>query len=922
MALCRRGLQDSFKLSGTRWLRGATLIGLWLCLCQPLFAASVITVDADFDSVDLAANVDLLADPSGEIAIADIVQEPLVNSFKPARPDEFQHTQISSAYWLRFGISNASHDARTLALNFRMQQPGKISIFSGATLRELPQLTAPKFQLIIPAQSQQLFYLRVGPGGLQMAQIELSSIDHMLTALRDASWIGGLRQGGLAMLALFAVIVALLRRETIYVWLALHSTMFQLFLMYFNTDISPGFFEFARSWSFLHPTSQMILLAGLSSVRLAQRLPIVERPATVRSYARYWLWALLAMNLIAMPVLIALPRVTAASLVLLISLLTVISTIAIALNNFLATHRRQLLGYALVRSIMVLLLLSTILAWRAGGDAKALLLSLMPITILAETLGMLCLLLTRSFHSDRARARDEREITGLAAEGRARTEVLAEVGHRIRTPVSGVIGMLDMLQDTPLSAAQLDHLTTIRRAGNELLNLVNEMSDISQLQSASGALPQTAFDPQALVTECVDGFRSLARAHHLELISDPAPALPAYVSGDPTRVRQIVLQLLHQAISQREHGEIVIRIQPLPRPNWLQFGIQTHAGGARSVPSEIDQRINPPGSANMRLAIARQLIELLGGRLTLREFNDGQQQMLFDLPLPEVSRSRQNSEHDSVLLGKQLLVIDDSATFCEVLRRQAGHWGMVVHIATSASEGLARLRNQVTLAQPIDAVLADADMPELQQSDWIERVRAEIPAMPLLILLSSHPELDDPTMLQLGVRHILLKPINHNSLKITLAEEFKHRAQPVRANSRTREQPIRCLFAEDNVINAKVLASMLTKLGVEFSGVENGQEAVEACQRDVFDIVLMDCDMPVMDGWEASRRIRESYENRGLTPMPIIALTANTVEELGERARQPVMDAHLVKPVNLQDLRNLLERWTGKIIPVAPVTAA
>lgn len=897
-----------------RWLKGALPFGLWLCFSHSLLAAPLITIDKHFDSVDLAANVDLLADPDNKLDIGDVVQDPLTNSFKPARADEFQHTQIKSAYWLRFGVSNPTPEPRTLALNFRMQQPGKIHIFAASDLHEITPLATPKFQLIIPAQSQQLFYLHVGPGGLQLAQIELSSVDHMLTTLRDQSWIGGLRQGGLAMLALFGVIMALLRREVIFLWLATHSAMFQLFLMYFNTDISPGFFEFARLWDFLHPASQMILLAGLSSVRLAQLLPIVERPASERSYARYWLWALLAANLFAMPALVALPRVTAATLVLLISMITVISTIVIALSNFLASQKRLLLGYALVRTIMLLLVLSTILAWRAGGDAKAMLLNLLPLTILAETLGMMCLLLTRSFSADRESARAEREITALAAEGRTRTEVLVEVGHRIRTPVSGVLGMLDMLQDTPLSAAQLDHLTTIRRAGNELLNLVNEMSDISQLQSGSSALPLTAFDPQALVTECVDGFRSLARAHHLELISDPAPALPAYVSGDPTRVRQIVLQLLHLAIGQREHGEIVIRIQPLPRPQWLQFCIETHAGTARSQLSEIDQRINPPGSAHMRLAIARQLIELLDGRMTLREFNDGQQQILFDLPLPEVSRSHQNPEHDSVLLGKQLLVIDDSATFCEVLRRQAGHWGMVVHIATSASEGLARLRNQITLAQPIDAVLADADMPELQQHDWIERMRTEIPNPPLLVLLSSHPELDDPELFNLGVRHVLVKPINHNSLKITLAEEFKHRSTPLRSPSRQREQPIRCLFAEDNLISTKVLAGMLTKLGVSFTAVENGLDAVEACQREMFDIVLMDCDMPVMDGWEASRRIRESFENRGLTPMPIIALTANTVEELGERARQPVMDAHLVKPINLQELRNLLERWTGKII--------
>jgi two-component system, sensor histidine kinase RetS len=259
-------------------------------------------------------------------------------------------------------------------------------------------------------------------------------------------------------------------------------------------------------------------------------------------------------------------------------------------------------------------------------------------------------------------------------------------------------------------------------------------------------------------------------------------------------------------------------------------------------------------------------------------------------------------------------VLDDSPTFCEVLRRQAGHWGMAVHTATNASEGLARLRNQMTLGQPIDALLLDADMPELADGEWLQRLRTEINQLPVVILLASRPELAGSERLrQLGVRRVLLKPINHTSLKITLAEELGADPAAVR-EPQSRQTPIRCLVAEDNVINTKVLTGMLHKLGVDCTAVSNGQEAVEACQRQDYDIVLMDCDMPIMDGWEATRRIREIHTNRNRPPTPIIALTANTVAELGERARQPLMDAHLVKPIHLLELQALLERWTGKII--------
>jgi CheY-like chemotaxis protein len=206
-------------------------------------------------------------------------------------------------------------------------------------------------------------------------------------------------------------------------------------------------------------------------------------------------------------------------------------------------------------------------------------------------------------------------------------------------------------------------------------------------------------------------------------------------------------------------------------------------------------------------------------------------------------------------------------------------------------------------------------MHELADGDWLERLYTEFTVAPVVILLASRPELADSARLrQLGVRRVLLKPINHTSLKITLAEELSY-VGPAPSNGRRLEQsPLRCLVAEDNVINTKVLVGMLQKLGVDCTAVGNGQEAVEACQRQDYDIVLMDCDMPIMDGWEATRRIREIHNNRGRLPTPIIALTANTIAELGERARQPLMDAHLVKPIHLLELQALLERWTGRTL--------
>ncbi|HEY3700537.1 MAG TPA: response regulator [Spongiibacteraceae bacterium] len=885
-----------------------------LLTATSVHAAPLIKIDSDFSRADLANYVDVLVDASAQLSIEQVTQLPLVNEFARANIDTFPRADQHSAYWLRFGIINPLPEARALALTYSLPNSAEVIAFGAPDLHRIPTHQTPQLQLIIPAQSRQLYYLRVGPGALPLAQFELLSVDRYLQNFRYWSWFDGVLQGGTALIIIASLFLAALRRDSIYLWLAGHCAAFQLFQIFFHPDFNPLLFEYVPRWSYLHPLPQIcLLLASVCTLRLAQCFPITT-PAT--AFLVPALKLMLTINLLALPIPFVASELNAALSIYFLSTLTALTTIAIALYGFVVSHQRSLLAYAVIRTTIILLSIGGALAWQTDSGAKTLAKNLAPVAMLIEAFGLLALLMWRSVQQRQQAARNEREIAVFEAESRSRTDVVAEVGHRVRTPVSGMLGMLDMLQDTPLSAVQLDYLNTIRRAGHELLNVVDEMSDVSRLQLHTSKLQQNIFDPQALVMECVDGFRSLAAAHHLELINDPAPALPAYVSGDLTRLRQILLQLLHQVVGQHERGEILLRVQPLPQRHWLRFEIKTHAEIAHTAPSEIDRRINPAGSANVRLAIARQLIDLLGGRLQVEDASDGNLLAWFDLPLPPVGRDEPSNAQEAILHGKQLLVVDDNATFCEVLRRQLGHWNMSVYTAGSASEGLARLRNQMTLNQPIDVLLIDADMPELQQSDWLQRVRGEILPMPLIILLASEPELGSRQQQQLNIRRVLMKPVNHTSLKITLIEEFKQRDQRTLPMTRSQSAPIRCLFAEDNLINAKVLAGMLGKLGVEFTATSNGQEAVEACRRERFDIILMDCDMPVMDGWEASRRIREIHENRGMHVIPIIALTANTVEELGERARQPAMDAHLVKPVRLQNLRELLEQWTGKIVTV------
>lgn len=887
-----------------RWLVWLPLLLSLFCL--PSFAAQLIKLTPDFTQADLTSHADLLVDSSRQLTIEQIAQETVANSFAPATPAIFRKADRRNVYWLRFGIDNPLPETHVLAINLRVSNNVAVAAFT-SSLESLPLGRAPLLTLVIPPQSKQLFYLRVGPGPLELSQFELLNLERYLANYHALSWVTGIFQGGLLFIAIAALCAKFLRNDNAYLWLAGNCITVVTFQTLYRADFNPLLFDYIPNWNLRSPMLQTCFIASnIFCIHLARNLNITRTARGLQS-----LNLLVIVNALAIPIVFLLETPINTAITICMAVLTIATTLSIAIYNFLLSHRRELLFYSLARFSLLLIAIGGSFAWRGNSDLRLLTDNMLPLAMGAEAICLLSILLWRSFEQQREQARSEREIAILEAEARSRTEVVAEVGHRVRTPISGVIGMLDMLQDTSLSSTQLDYLNTVRRASNELLNTVNEISDVSRMQSQAALLQQSMFDPHVLLTECLDGFRSAATAHNLELISDISPELPDRVCGDSTRLRQIILQLMHQVVSHYERGEIVVQMHQLQH-DWLRIAINSRAVFSKEL-SDSDRHLHPSHSANMRFAIARQLVHLLGGHIESSTNIDGNLRTYFDLELPFVERDTPNPLLDTTLQNKRLLVIDDNVTFCEVIQRQLQHWGMTAFVAHSMSEGLARLRNQLTLSQPVDILLIDTDMQELEQSEWMQRLHNEIQPLPIVFFLSSEPD-KDTLARTVDSRHILLKPINHTNLKITLIEEFKRREQRRLPTSHKRSEPIRCLFAEDNPLNAEVLSSMLDRLGVIYTATSNGQEAVDACRRGNFDIVLMDWDMPVMDGGEASQRIRELFESRDQAAIPIITLTANTVEELGERARQSVTDAHLVKPIQLQHLRELLEHWTGKTV--------
>nr|WP_288466021.1 hybrid sensor histidine kinase/response regulator [uncultured Pseudomonas sp.] len=540
-------------------------------------------------------------------------------------------------------------------------------------------------------------------------------------------------------------------------------------------------------------------------------------------------------------------------------------------------------------------------------------------------------------HIQRAASRARTALAANDAELRAKAEFLAKISHEIRTPMNGVLGMTELLLGTPLSAKQRDYVQTIHSSGNELLNLINEILDISKLESGQIELDDVQFDLNALTEDCLDIFRAKAELQKIELISFIQPQVPRIVSGDPTRLRQILLSLLDNAFKQTSEGEIllVVALDTSGEQPRLRFAVQD--SGHPLDAAERDALLNTELQSRdflsatrlgsrLGLIIARQLILLMGGEFGIQSGGNQGSTLWLTLPLDDARLQQPNTDIDGALQGTRLLVVDDNDTCRKVLLQQCNAWGMNVSSVPSGKEALALLRTRAHMREYFDVVLLDQDMPGMSGMQLAAKIK-EDPSLNndiLIIMLTGISHAPSKIIARnAGIKRILAKPVAGYTLKATLADELAQRQHgadaPVITNPATLEVPrdFRILVAEDNSISTKVIRGMLGKLNLQPDTASNGEEALNAMKAQRYDLVLMDCEMPVMDGFSATEQLRawEIAERRPRTP--VVALTAHILSEHKERARQAGMDGHMAKPVELSQLRDLIEYWVAERHPQA-----